>query len=159
MPRHPPYALISLISVRFVKYLYSTTLFPFGFFILTSSFQVNYKTFHFSQTFIAVCIFDTYTLLFTRLILSVSFLLFICSCQCAYHGLTDRLSFPFGRQPIHNIISENICQRFLYRFLNFFRQIFQRRYFARFCLTYGDYCMQSATNASTRFSYSGLRLK
>ena len=73
MPRHPPYALISLISVRFVKYLYSTTLFPFGFFILTSSFQVNYKTFHFSQTFIAVCIFDTYTLLFTRLILSVSF--------------------------------------------------------------------------------------
>lgn len=51
MPRHPPYALISLISVLFVKYLYSTTLFPFGFFILTSSFQVNYKTFHFSQTF------------------------------------------------------------------------------------------------------------
>ena len=159
MPRHPPYALISLISVRFVKYLYSTTLFPFGFFILTSSFQVNYKTFHFLKLSIAVMYSMIHILSLYSFNIICVFSSFICSCQCAYHGLTDRLSFPFGRQPIHNIISENICQRFLQRFLNFFRQIFQRRYFARFCLTYGDYCMQSATNASTRFSYSGLRLK
>ena len=78
MPRHPPYALISLISVcasaRTLRFLVS---------FLTSSFQVNYKTYF-------IHLKDTYLFYSYSYYLCV---LFICSCQCAFQG--DKKSIKY----------------------------------------------------------------
>ena len=96
MPRHPPYALISLIfsSSQFLYQLSFTLLVSF----LTSSFQVNYKTYF---------IFSKIHISFTRI--HIICVLFICSCQCASQEVKKSIK-QTKRLPFYS----SLCQRYFF---------------------------------------------
>ena len=124
MPRHPPYALISLISVIF----FLSVLVSF----LTSSFQVNHKT-YFLLSF-RICMIHLLVYSYSYYLSSFYMQLSMCvtprdeksikyeillshlyasgiSFKILGHSLQGCLA-PFGRQPIHNTTSKNLSQLF-----------------------------------------------
>ena len=82
MPRHPPYALISLISVRSASFFQSQPLFPFGFF----SWPVLFKliTRHSFKYIFVVRIWYIYSLLCYIFLCVFSFYMQLSMCVLAF---------------------------------------------------------------------------